>query len=562
MSRFFGVLALSLGLALPLTAAQRPARPNIILVLADDLGFSDLGCYGSEIATPNLDKLAATGLRFTQFYTTPRCCPTRASLLTGVYPHQAGVGAMMEDRGIPGYRGQLSDHCLTIAEELRLAGYHTAMAGKWHVCHIHFDGKRQLNFESDTPFWDNKSNWPLQRGFDDYFGGIHGVTSYYDPFALVRGNTPIRAEGTNFYYTDAITDAAVADVEKYYGGDEPFFLYVAYSAPHWPLQAPAEEIAKYRQRYMAGWDVIRTNRYQRQIALGLIDKSWPMSPRDERVSAWENVHDKEWEANRMATYAAMVEHMDRGIGRILAKLKDKGIDKNTLVLFFSDNGGCAELIQPDWYDVPGKTRDGRPVHVGNGDHTVFAGPDDVWQSYGVPWANVSDTPFRLYKHFVHEGGIATPFIVSWPAVIQQHGTITRSLGHVTDLMATFLEVAGARHPSSYQGRRILPLEGESLLPLLKGRQRHDRSPIFWEHEGNRAVRSGKWKLVSRYPHDWELYDMESDRTELHDVSAQHSDKVKELSSLYERWAQRCGVVPPNQLPKPKPIVPGQKASAE
>jgi len=562
MSRLFSVLALSLGLALPLTAAQRPTRPNIILVLADDLGFSDLGCYGSEIATPNLDKLAARGLRFTQFYTTPRCCPTRASLLTGVYPHQAGIGAMMEDRGIPGYRGELSEHCMTIAEELRLAGYHTAMAGKWHVCHIHFDGKRQLNFESETPFWDNKSNWPLQRGFDDYFGGIHGVTSYYDPFALVRGNTPIRGAGTNFYYTDAITEAAVADVEKYSGGDKPFFLYVAYSAPHWPLQAPAQEIAKYRQRYLAGWDVIRTNRYQRQIELGLIDKSWPMSARDDRVPAWENVPDKEWEANRMAAYAAMVEHMDRGIGRILSKLKDKGIEQNTLVMFFSDNGGCAEIIQPDWYDVPSKTRDGRLVRVGNGDHTVLAGPDDVWQSYGVPWANVSDTPFRLYKHFVHEGGIATPLIVSWPAVIQQHGAITHTLGHVTDLMATFVEVAGAHHPASYQGRSILPLEGESLVPLLHGHPRRARSPIFWEHEGNRAVRSGKWKLVSRYPNGWELYDMETDRTELHDVSAQHLDKLKELSSLYDQWAQRCGVVLPNQLPKPKPIVPEKKSSAE
>jgi arylsulfatase len=562
MSRLLGFFALSLGLALPLNAAQRPARPNIILILADDLGFSDLGCYGSEIATPNLDKLAAAGLRFTQFYTTPRCCPTRASLLTGVYPHQAGVGAMMEDRGVPAYRGQLSDHCLTIAEELRLAGYHTAMAGKWHVCHIHFDGKRQLNFESDTPFWDNKTNWPLQRGFEEYFGGIHGVTSYYDPFALVRDNTPIRAEGTNFYYTDAITDAAVADVEKYAAGSKPFFLYVAYSAPHWPLQAPAEEIAKYRQRYLAGWDVMRTNRYRRQIELGLIDKSWPMSPRDDRVPPWKDVQNKEWEANRMATYAAMVEHMDRGIGLILSKLKDKGIERNTLVLFFSDNGGCAEIIQPDWYDVPSKTRDGRPIHVGNGDHTVFAGPDEVWQSYGVPWANVSDTPFRLYKHFVHEGGIATPFIVSWPAVIQQHGTINRALGHVTDLMATFVEVAGAHHPASYQHRRVLPLEGESLLPVFDGRQRRDRSPIFWEHEGNRAVRSGKWKLVSRYPHDWELYDVEADRTELHDLSAQHSDKVKELSSLYNLWAQRCGVVPPNQLPKPRPIVPDQKPSPE
>ncbi len=548
-------LALALALALSSAAAPPTARPNIVLILADDLGFSDLGCYGSEIATPNLDKLAAGGLRFTQFYTTPRCCPTRAALLTGVYPHQAGMGGMMEDRGLPGYRGELSDRCLTIAEELRLAGYHTLMAGKWHLCHIHFDGKKQLNFESDTPFWDNKSNWPLQRGFEEYFGAIHGVTSYYDPFSLVRGNQPIRHEGTNFYYTDAISDAAVADLEKYAGGPKPFFLYVAYSAPHWPLQAPAEDIAKYRQRYLAGWDVIRTNRYRRQIELSLIDKSWPLSPRDERVPAWEQAPHKEWEANRMATYAAMVERMDRGIGRILAKLKEKDAEQNTLVLFFSDNGGCAEVVQPDWYDVPSRTRDGRRVRVGNSDPTVLSGPDDVWQSYGVPWANVSDTPFRLYKHFVHEGGIATPFIAYWPAVIRQAGSVTRQLGHVTDLMATFVDVAGAQHPAAYQGRPMLPLEGESLLPVFQGKPRPDRSPIFWEHEGNRAVRSGKWKLVSRYPKGWELYDMEADRTELHDLAPDHPDRVKELAGLYDRWAQRCNVVPPNQLPKPKPTVP-------
>ena len=562
LSSLCALLAASLVFILTFTATARSVPPNIVLILADDLGFSDLGCYGSEIDTPNLDRLAAGGLRFTQFYTTPRCCPTRAALLTGVYPHQAGIGAMMEDRGLPGYRGELSDHCLTIAQELGLAGYHTAMAGKWHVCHIHFDGKKQLNFESDTPFWDNKNNWPLQRGFEDYFGGIHGVTSYYDPFALVRGNVPIRAEGTNFYYTDAIAEAAVADIGKYAGGPTPFFLYVAFSAPHWPLQAPEAEIAKYRQRYLAGWDTIRTNRYRRLIELGLIDRTWPMSPRDERVPAWEQVVDKSWEANRMATYAAMVEHMDRGIGRILSKLKEKAADTNTLVLFFSDNGGCAEIIQPDWYDVPSRTRDGRRIRVGNADHTNFCGSDDVWQSYGVPWANVSDTPFRLYKHFVHEGGIATPFIAYWPAVIRQAGSVTRQLGHVTDLMATFVELAGAKHPAMYHGRAILPLEGESLLPVFEGRERRDRSPIFWEHEGNRAVRLDKWKLVSRYPHPWELYDMDNDRTELHDLAAEQPALVKELAQQYDRWALRCGVVPPNQLPSPKTIIPTKAKDPE
>src|SRR5579859_1245113 len=336
-------------LALDHTSAANAPRPNIVLILADDLGFSDLGCYGSEISTPNLDRLACNGMQFTQFYTTPRCCPSRAALLTGLYPQQAGIGAMMEDRGVPGYRGELNDRCVTIAEELRPAGYHTLMVGKWHLCHIHFDGKRQLNHESDEPFWDKKDGWPLQRGFEEFYGTIHGVCSYYDPFSLVRGNTPVRAEGTNFYYTDAIADNATAYIERYAIRDKPFFLYVAYTAPHWPLQAPEADIAKYRQTYSAGWDVIRTNRYRRQIELGLISTNWPLSPRDPNVEAWEQRPHKDWEANRMATYAAMVERLDRGVGTILERLKEKGIEQNTLVIFFSDNGACAEVIQPDWY---------------------------------------------------------------------------------------------------------------------------------------------------------------------------------------------------------------------
>src|SRR5665213_586834 len=250
--------------------AQAPpklARPNIIVILADDLGFSDLGCYGSEIPTPNLDKLAATGLRFTQFYNTPRCCPSRAALLTGLYPQQAGVGQMMDDRGLPGYHGELNSNCVTIAEALRASGYHTLMVGKWHLAHIFFDGKKQLNFETNEPFWENKSAWPRQRGFEEYYGTIHGVSSYYDPFSLVSNNTPIRADGTNFYYTDAISAHAVADINKYGGRDKPFFLYAAFTAPHWPLQAPAEDIAKNTPAYQSGWGVIRSNRYEREIKL-------------------------------------------------------------------------------------------------------------------------------------------------------------------------------------------------------------------------------------------------------------------------------------------------------
>ncbi len=537
-------------------AGTNSPPPNLVVILADDLGFSDLGCFGSEIPTPNLDRMASEGMRLTQFYTTPRCCPSRAALLTGLYPQQAGIGNMMEDRGIPGYRGELGSNCLTIAEELRRVNYHTAMVGKWHLSHIHFDGKKQLNHEADEPFWDNKNSWPLQRGFEDYFGTIHGVTSYYDPFSLVRGNTPVQA-GTNFYYTDAITENAVADINHLAGNARPFFLYVAYTAPHWPLQAPENDIAQYRQRYLEGWDAIRTNRYRRQIEMGIIDKNWPLSPRDSRVRDWSEVADKNWEANRMATYAAMIQHLDTGVGQILDTLKAKGIEQNTLVIFFSDNGACAEVIEPNWYDIPSQTRDGRRIAVGNGNHANFAGPDNVWQSYGVPWANVSDTPFLLYKHFTHEGGIASPFIARWPAVIKNPGTVSSQLGHVTDIMATFVEIAGAKHPENFAGHTIQPLEGSSLLPIFEGKARPHPSPIFWEHEGNRAVRQQQWKLVARQGLPWELYDTVADRTEQNNLAAKHPEKVMELSDLYEAWAKRCNVRPFDQLPRERPIIPAE-----
>lgn len=546
------------GIAGAIGAAEtRAPRPNIVLILADDLGYSDLGCFGSEIPTPNLDRLAARGIRMSQFYTTPRCCPTRAALLTGLYPHQAGIGDMMEDRGVPGYRGQIHPETPTIAEELRQADYHTLMVGKWHVNHIYFNGKAQLNYESNEPFWDSKDGWPLQRGFEEYYGTIHGVNSYYDPFSLTRGNTPTRAAAGDFYYTDAISDEAVADIAKYAGQDKPFFLYVAYTAPHWPLHAPEADIARNRERYMAGWDVIRSNRYQRQVELGIIDKSWPLSPRDSRVADWSRVKDKKWEANRMATYAAMVERMDRGIGRIVDQLRKKNIEENTLIVFFSDNGACAEVIEPGWYDVPSRTRAGLPVKVGNKDHSVFAGPEDVWQSYGVPWANVSDTPFLRYKHYTHEGGIATPFIVCWPAKIRGTGAITRQPGHVTDLMATFLDVAGARHPAVFGGKSTRPLEGQSLVPVFEGKTRPHPAPVFWEHEGNRAVRLDRWKLVAVRGQDWELYDAEADRTEQRNLAATHPERVKEMSALYDAWAGRCDVVPVEQLPPPRRIQPAK-----
>ncbi|HEX7653218.1 MAG TPA: arylsulfatase [Verrucomicrobiae bacterium] len=544
-----GALTGTLLLGLEAWSAPTPPPPNIIIILADDMGFSDLGCFGSEIPTPNLDRMAGEGLRLNQFYTTPRCCPSRAGLLTGLYPQQAGIGNMMEDRGLPGYRGELAKNCLTIPEELRRAQYHTAMVGKWHLSHIAFDGKKQLNGESSKPFWDDKDGWPLQRGFERFFGTIHGVNSYYDPFALVDGNTPIRANGTNFYYTDVLTDHAVTDINQLAHSDKPFFLYLSFTAPHWPLQAPEADIARNRERYLQGWDVLRTNRYQREIALGVIDKNWPLSARDSRVQPWSDVKNKAWEANRMATYAAMVEHLDTGVGRVLDALQSNHIETNTLVIFFSDNGACAEVVAPAWYDIPSRTRDGRKVEVGNSNHEVFAGPDNVWQSYGVPWANLSDTPFLLYKHFTHEGGIASPCIVRWPGVVQNPGTIVSQLAHVTDILPTLVDVNHAQHPKELNGQPIQALEGSSLLPLFTGQTREHPQPIFWEHEGNRAVRQQQWKLVARQGEDWELYDVALDRTEQNNLAATHPDKVRELAALYDAWAKRCQVVPFDQLPR-------------
>ena len=528
----------------PLFAAEKNSstRPNIVLILADDLGFSDLGCYGSEISTPNLDRLAGEGLRFTQFYNCARCCPTRASLLSGLYPHQAGIGQMMQDLGKPGYRGELNEHCVTMAEVLRDAGYHTAMAGKWHVNHMKFTGKAQLNFENADPFWENKNNWPLQRGFEKYFGTIHGVCSYYDPFSLVRDNEPIRAEGKNFYYTDAITENATQFITDFSKTSKPFFLYVAYTAPHWPLQAPAEAIAKYEQKYLEGWDVLRERRREKMIQLGLIDKTWPLSSRPKNVPAWNDAPNKKWEAHRMATYAGMIDRMDQGIGKILQTLDQRGLTTNTLVLFLSDNGGCAENVQPGWYDIPSRTRNGRAIRVGN-DPKVLAGADDVWQSYGPQWANLSDTPFRLFKHWAHEGGIATPLIARWPAQIKAEGKISNAVGHVIDFMPTFLEAAGANYPNKFQNNEIVPLEGKSLLPILKKQSAIAERPLFWEHEGNRAVRLGKWKLVAEHKKNWELFDLEKDRSELNDLAATEPEKVRQLSELYEAWAKRCGVLP-------------------
>jgi arylsulfatase A-like enzyme len=497
--------------AAPLRAAAR--RPNIVLIMADDMGFSDIGCYGSEIATPNLDRLAKGGIRFTQFYNTARCCPTRASLLTGLYPHQAGVGHMVVDRGAPAYQGYLNDRCATIAEVLRPAGYRTAMSGKWHV-------------------GENRPHWPTDRGFEKYFGLISGATNYWrldEGRQMAMDDKPWKPPAEGFYMTDAITDYAVKFIDQLGRGPAPFFLYTAYTAPHWPLHAHPADIEKYRGKYMKGWDQLRKERHQRLIEMGIVDKRWPLTPRDERAPAWETVQDRKERDLAMAVYAAQIDRMDQGIGRILAKIREIGAEDNTLVMFLADNGGCAEEVNRGVKGVP-------------------PGPPDSFLSYGLPWANASNTPFRLYKHWVHEGGIATPFIAYCPGVVTQRGKLTHQVAHLVDVMSTCVELAGAKYPQTRNGKAIQPMEGQSLVRTFQGAPLQSRK-LFWEHEGNRAIRDGKWKLVSRHPNAWELYDLEADRTEMNDLAAKMPERVKAMTKEYEAWAARCGVVPWDELGK-------------
>ena len=536
-------------------------RPNIIIMMADDMGFSDIGCYGSEIKTPNLDDLAAGGVRLSQFYNTGRCCPTRASLLTGLYPHQAGIGHMMNDRGLEGYQGDLNRSCVTIAEVMKSAGYSTYMSGKWHVTkHIKPTGP--------------KDNWPLQRGFDRFFGTIHGAGSFYDPNSLTRDNTQIAPENEDFFYTDAISENAAGFIRDHTASKKkPFFMYVAYTSPHWPMHARPHNIAKYKGRYKKGWDALRAERHARMIKMGLVDSSWKMTPRDPGAPGWDKVDLKPWFERRMEVYAAMIDCMDQGIGRIIGALKETEQFDNTLVLFLADNGGCAEEFgsrgkeTPDpkrlaiWPPmkkgelqtamVPRVTRNGRPLRRGRG---VMPGPADTYIAYGLPWANASNTPFRRYKHWVHEGGISTPLIAHWPAGIpeERRNKFEHQPGHLIDLMATCVDVGGATYPDEFNGKKITPRQGVSLLPGFLGKPLGRSQPIFWEHEGNRALRDGKWKLVARGANGpWELYDIEADRTELNDLSQEHADRAKNMAGRWEAWAIAAKAKPWPWGPKKK-----------
>jgi arylsulfatase A-like enzyme len=503
-------------------AARQAPRPNVVFILADDLGFSDLGCYGSEIETPNLDRLAAGGLRFTQFYNAARCCPSRAALLTGLYPHQAGVGYMNQDwsRFGSAYAGGLNAQSATVAELLGAAGYRNYLVGKWHVANTR---------DPQGP------NFPLNRGFDRFYGTFGGG-HFFRPDNLFDGRAAIKPEG-DYYFTDAVTEHAVRFLDEHgreHAG-KPFFLHVCYTAPHFPLHARPREIAKYRGKYRDGWDALRARRYARQKRLGIVDARWQLSPRDPVARPWAEAEGKdEWDL-RMAVHAAMVDRMDQGVGRVLDAVKRMGAERNTLVLFLSDNGASAEFMDT-W---PNPARGHKPG--------AATGTDESYRMIEIGWANAANTPWRENKMWAHEGGISTPLVAHWPDGIKARGGLTREVGHVVDFMPTLLELAGVEYPQTFKGRALTPPAGRSLAPVFQGRRLGART-VAWEHEGNRAVRVGDWKLVASFRGEWELYDLSADRTETHDLAARRPEKVRELAALWQSWADRVGVVAWEQLP--------------
>ncbi|MCK4921013.1 MAG: arylsulfatase [Bacteroidales bacterium] len=506
-------------------AENNQEPPNIIIILADDMGYSDLGCYGGEINTPNLDKLAAEGILFTQFYNAARCCPTRASLLTGLYPHQAGMGGMVKKPGSRpegAYQGYLSNKSVTIAEVLKSVDYYTAASGKWHV-------------------GEERPHWPVDRGFDNYYGLISGAANYFD---ITKGknagvkrhfaidSTEYLPEEEDFYLTDAFTENAVKFLQNAEINDKPFFLYLPYTAPHWPLHARQEDIEKYKGKFMKGWDELRDERYDRMVRMGIIDKNWPLSDRDPKVMAWHELSEEQKEKSDllMAIYAAQVDRMDQGIGKVLSQLEAMNESENTLIFFLADNGGCEEnaVLGSDFW---GNFWDGDAV----------PGSGESYHSYGAAWANLSNAPFRQYKKRIHEGGIATPFIVNWPNKISAKSSINHQPGHIIDIMATIVDITNIDYPKTFNENEIIPLAGKSMLPLIEGEKQIDNDIFYWEHIGNRAVRQGDWKLVAKDGEPWELYNLSQDRTEMNDLIESETELAAELKLAYEEWAEELEV---------------------
>jgi len=482
----------------PSETTQTEQPPNIVLILCDDLGYSDLGSYGSEIETPNLDRLAAEGLKMKQFYNTAKCTETRSAILTGLYHQQTDAVNLPNN--------------VTIAEVLKEKGYQTIMSGKWHVGN-----------------WQEETNTPTQRGFDHYFGFLAGAIDFFtgkdygSGINYMRKGTDVYEAPEGFYATDAFTVDAMQQIEKASQKDNPFFLYLTYNAPHFPLQVPQEDIDKYMGRYSIGWDSLRKERYQRMLEMDLISPGWQMSSRDSLAPAWDTLTPEQQEEEQllMATYAGMVDRLDQQIGRLLNQLDELGIAENTLVMFLSDNGGC-------------------PFEQ-NHEPIVPPGPAGSARTYDTEWAQASNTPFRKYKQWIHEGGISTPMIVRWPAQIKPNST-TDEPGQIVDILPTLVDITQAAYPQHYQGHEVLPMEGVSLFPLFKGNTVNRTKPMFWEYRGSRAVREGDWKLVAERGGDWELYNLANDRTEMNNLLEQNPKKAAEMAKKYEAWASRIGAL--------------------
>ena len=540
------VPALLLGISGEASPAADIQRPNVLLVLFDDLGFSDLGCYGGEIPTPHIDRLAAGGVRMAQFYNSARCCPSRASLMTGLHPHQAGIGSFAtessdHERG-PAYLGHLNDRCVTLAEVLRSVGYQTYMVGKWHM---------------ELP-------GPTQRGFDEFYGYTRGYAQdQWSPDRYQRlpegRELELKYADGKFYATDVFTDYALEFLKQARRKETPWFLYLAHSSPHFPVQAPAESVERFVETYRRGWDVLREERFQRMQKIGLATDSWRLTARslvpvdDDAIAngyggrpnpAWADLPADRREdlARRMAIFAAMVQHVDEGVGRIVEDLENRDELDNTLILLLSDNGACYEW-GPFGFD--GDSRKGI-THLHQGEYLKTMGGHGTHHAYGSAWANLCNTPFQLYKHFTHEGGICSPMIAHWPAAISHQEDWIREPGHIMDIMPTLCEATGAPYPSELQGHTIQPVEGVSLLPALRGERLPER-PLAFEHQEARALRKGRWKVVlsKRMPHEveWELYDMENDGCESVDLSKKYPERTSALAEEWIAWAKRVKVYP-------------------
>jgi len=527
-----------------LNAQTNASKPNVILIMVDDMGYSDLGNYGSEIKTPNLDRLASEGTRLREFYNNSICAPTRASLLTGQYQHKAGVGYFDVNLGLPSYQGYLNKESLTLGEVFRSGGYSTLLSGKWHV------GS------------EDKAQWPNQRGFDKFYGILKGAANYFNtdglpfgktayPVALIRNNEELHPKADSYYFTDEIGNNAVQFLDEQNKENKPFFLYLAFTAPHWPLQAKPVDIAKYRGKFDEGWDVLREKRIKKLKENGILLADQTIAPRDPEVPEWNKLtyDEKQFWKAKMEVYAAMVDNMDQNVGKVLEKLKALKKDKNTLIVFISDNG------------AQGGFNTYNPLRRGLVKNDGPIGTSGSFDYQEQNWAYLSNTPLQDYKNNMHEGGFSSPFIAWYPSKIKA-GRIDKGTGHLIDLAPTFYELAGIEYPKELNGVKSNPLPGKSLLPvLIYGASEVNRgAPIFWERAGNRAVREGKWKLVSIYPsYQWELYNLENDRGETNNVAQQNAGIVNDLSAKYFDWADKTGVVEYSKFKQKNELIPGAAA---